>query len=114
MYWRGSKWGAWGWVRAEVLEEASRNLTTSPPVNLNLVMADPAAISAAMTHAAMAIRTTIPQTYTEKRGHNFAITAAFADASADAYDGLVIPGGRAPEYLALDDKVAHSSLHSSV
>ncbi|MDK9698270.1 MAG: DJ-1/PfpI family protein [Siculibacillus sp.] len=41
------------------------------------------------------------QTYSEKRGHNFAINAAFP-ASASGYDALVIPGGRAPEYLRLD------------
>jgi protease I len=41
------------------------------------------------------------QTYSEKRGHNFAINAAFP-ASAAGYDALVIPGGRAPEYLRLD------------
>ncbi len=45
------------------------------------------------------------QTYSEKRGHNFTLNANFADVAADAYDGLVIPGGRAPEYLRLDDKV---------
>lgn len=45
------------------------------------------------------------QTYSEKRGHNFAINADFAAASADAYDALVIPGGRAPEYLRLDPAV---------
>ena len=44
------------------------------------------------------------QTYTEKPGHNFALNAEFPG-SAAGYDGLVIPGGRAPEYLALDDKV---------
>jgi len=44
------------------------------------------------------------QTYSEKRGHNFAINAAFP-ASAAAYDALVIPGGRAPEYLRLDAAV---------
>lgn len=41
------------------------------------------------------------QTYSEKRGHNFAINAAFP-ASAAGYDALIIPGGRAPEYLRLD------------
>ena len=41
------------------------------------------------------------QTYSEKRGHNFAINAAFP-ASIEGYDALVIPGGRAPEYLRLD------------
>jgi deglycase len=45
------------------------------------------------------------QTYSEKRGHNFALNADFADASAENYDGLVIPGGRAPEYLRLDPNV---------
>lgn len=45
------------------------------------------------------------QTYSEKRGHNFQITAAFDEASADAYDALIIPGGRAPEYLRLNEKV---------
>jgi protease I len=45
------------------------------------------------------------QTYSEKRGHNFRITADFAATRADAYDALVIPGGRSPEYLRLDPKV---------
>ena len=37
------------------------------------------------------------QTYTEKRGHNFALNFAFDDVRADDYDGLLIPGGRAPD-----------------
>src|ERR1700745_629750 len=41
------------------------------------------------------------QTYAEKRGHNFVLNASFADIKMDDYDGLVIPGGRAPEYLRL-------------
>lgn len=45
------------------------------------------------------------QTYSEKRGHNFAITRAFEGVTADLYDALVIPGGRAPEYLRLNDAV---------
>jgi protease I len=45
------------------------------------------------------------QTYSEKRGHNFAITADFDSVDPAAYDALVIPGGRAPEYLRLDDRV---------
>lgn len=45
------------------------------------------------------------QTYTEKRGHNFTLNATFADVRADDYDGLVLPGGRAPEYLRLDEQV---------
>ncbi|KAB2888782.1 MAG: DJ-1/PfpI family protein [Desulfobulbaceae bacterium] len=45
------------------------------------------------------------QTYSEKPGHNFQITADFGKVSAAKYDALVIPGGRAPEYLRLDPKV---------
>jgi protease I len=45
------------------------------------------------------------QTYSEKRGHNFRINYDFEDVNTDAYDGLVIPGGRAPEYLRLNDRV---------
>jgi protease I len=45
------------------------------------------------------------QTYSEKRGHNFVLNATFADVEPSAYDGLVIPGGRAPEYLRLNPKV---------
>lgn len=45
------------------------------------------------------------QTYTEKRGHDFALNATFADVKPDSYDALVIPGGRAPEYLRLNPQV---------
>jgi protease I len=45
------------------------------------------------------------QTYSEKRGHNFTLNADFAAVKTDAYIGLVIPGGRAPEYLRLNEKV---------
>lgn len=45
------------------------------------------------------------QTYSEKPGHGFAVTADFASASADGYDAFVVPGGRAPEYLRLDERV---------
>ncbi len=45
------------------------------------------------------------QTYSEKRGHNFTLNADFEQASASAYDGIVIAGGRAPEYLRLNGKV---------
>ncbi|SDK81964.1 protease I [Franzmannia pantelleriensis] len=45
------------------------------------------------------------QTYTEKPGHRFALNASFADVDPARYDALVIPGGRAPEYLRLDDRV---------
>ncbi len=45
------------------------------------------------------------QTYTEKRGHNFTLNAAFDEVNPEDYDALVIPGGRAPEYLRLNPKV---------
>jgi len=45
------------------------------------------------------------QTYSEKRGHNFMITADFENVKADDYDALVVPGGRAPEYLRLNENV---------
>jgi len=45
------------------------------------------------------------QTYSEKPGHNFHLNATFADVKAESYDGLVIPGGRAPEYLRLNPEV---------
>ena len=45
------------------------------------------------------------QTYSEKRGHDFALNASFAEVKPEAYDALVIAGGRAPEYLRLNEKV---------
>jgi len=45
------------------------------------------------------------QTYTEKPGHRFTLNANFAEVEAGDYDALVIPGGRAPEYLRLNPKV---------
>ena len=45
------------------------------------------------------------QTYSEKRGHNFLLNADFETADPAAYDGLVIPGGRSPEYLRLNRRV---------
>jgi protease I len=45
------------------------------------------------------------QTYTEKRGHDFTLNADFDTARAGDYDALVVPGGRAPEYLRLDERV---------
>lgn len=45
------------------------------------------------------------QTYSEKRGHNFVLNATFAEISESNFDALVIPGGRAPEYLRLDAQV---------
>ena len=45
------------------------------------------------------------QTYTEKRGHNFQLNATFDRVTERDYDALVIPGGRAPEYLRLNPRV---------
>jgi len=51
------------------------------------------------------------QTYSEKPGHRFALNATFADIKPDQYDALVIPGGRAPEYLRLNPKVLEVVRH---
>ena len=45
------------------------------------------------------------QTYSEKPGHNFTLNMSFDDVDAEDYDALVIPGGRAPEYLRLNPVV---------
>ncbi len=45
------------------------------------------------------------QTYSEKRGHNFTLNGDFDSVDQEEYIGLVIPGGRAPEYLRLNEKV---------
>jgi protease I len=45
------------------------------------------------------------QTYTEKRGHNFALNATFDQVKAEDYDALMIPGGRAPEYIRMNARV---------
>ena len=51
------------------------------------------------------------QTYSEKPGHRFALNATFADIKPDQYDALVVPGGRAPEYLRLNPKVLEIVRH---
>ena len=51
------------------------------------------------------------QTYSEKRGHNFRLNADFSRINPADYDALVIPGGRAPEYLRLDLKVIECVQH---
>jgi len=63
-----------------------------------------------------AVRTAIhdfegDQTYSEKRGHNFALNATFDEVKPQNYDALVIPGGRAPEYLRLNPKVLEVVRH---
>jgi len=45
------------------------------------------------------------QTYSEKRGHNFTLNATFDEVNPANYDALVVPGGRAPEYLRLNARV---------
>jgi protease I len=51
------------------------------------------------------------QTYSEKRGHNFTLNATFAETKAEDYDALVIPGGRAPEYIRLNPAVIKAVQH---
>lgn len=51
------------------------------------------------------------QTYSEKPGHNFTLNADFAAIRPDDYDALVIPGGRAPEYLRLNPEVIAAIQH---
>ena len=51
------------------------------------------------------------QTYSEKPGHNFTLNASFDEITVGDYDALVIPGGRAPEYLRLDPRVLELVLH---
>src|SRR5262249_15360102 len=51
------------------------------------------------------------QTYSEKPGHNFALNASFDDVRAEDYDALLIPGGRAPEYLRLNARVIEVVRH---
>ena len=51
------------------------------------------------------------QTYSEKRGHNFALNATFDDTKPENYDALVIPGGRAPEYIRLNPRVLEIVRH---
>ena len=51
------------------------------------------------------------QTYSEKPGHNFTLNATFADVKPESYDALVIPGGRAPEYIRLNPDVLKTVRH---
>jgi len=66
--------------------------------------------------AGAAVRTAIhdfegDQTYSEKRGHNFSLNASFDEVKPEEYDALMIPGGRAPEYLRLNKKVIEVVRH---
>ena len=51
------------------------------------------------------------QTYSEKPGHNFTLNADFDAVDPASYDALVIPGGRAPEYIRLDPRVIEIVQH---
>ena len=51
------------------------------------------------------------QTYSEKPGHNFTLNATFAEVRAEDYDALMIPGGRAPEYIRLNPTVLEIVRH---
>jgi protease I len=51
------------------------------------------------------------QTYSEKPGHGFGLNATFADVDPSDFDALVVPGGRAPEYLRLDENVLDMVRH---
>jgi protease I len=51
------------------------------------------------------------QTYSEKPGHNFTLNYSFDDIEVNNYDGLVIAGGRAPEYLRLNQKIIEITKH---
>src|SRR5467141_1353075 len=53
------------------------------------------------------------QTYSERRGHNFTLNATFDQVKPEDYDALVIPGGRAPEYLRLNLRVIEIVHHFS-
>jgi protease I len=53
------------------------------------------------------------QTYSEKRGHNFSLNATFDQIKPENYDALVIPGGRAPEYIRLNPRVIEIVHHFS-
>ena len=51
------------------------------------------------------------QTYSEKPGHRFTLNFNFSDVRPEAYDALLIPGGRAPEYLRLNARVVEIARH---
>jgi protease I len=66
--------------------------------------------------AGQTIRTAIhdfegDQTYSEKPGHNFTLNASFDEINPSDYDALIIPGGRAPEYIRLNEKVLRITQH---
>lgn len=52
-------------------------------------------------------------TYSERRGHNFTLNETFDDIEVSDYDALILPGGRAPEYLRLQEEVIEMVRHFS-
>jgi len=51
------------------------------------------------------------QTYLEERGHDFEVNTTFTEIDPADYDALVVPGGRAPEYLRTHDIVLDTVKH---
>jgi protease I len=51
------------------------------------------------------------QTYSEKPGHRFTLNATFSETRPESYDALVVPGGRAPEYLRMNARVVEMARH---
>jgi protease I len=51
------------------------------------------------------------QTYSEKPGHRFTLNATFDDVKPADYDALLIPGGRAPEYIRMNERVLEMVRH---
>jgi protease I len=51
------------------------------------------------------------QTYLEERGHDFELTATMSEVDPPDYDALVVPGGRAPEYLRTHEPVIEAVQH---
>ncbi|MGC7098329.1 DJ-1/PfpI family protein [Amycolatopsis lurida] len=49
--------------------------------------------------------------YTEKPGHLLPVDLAFSEVDPERFDALVIPGGRAPEYIRTDQDVARIVTH---
>jgi len=51
------------------------------------------------------------QTYLEERGHDLPIDVTLEDVDSADYGGLVVPGGRAPEYLRTHEVVLDTVRH---
>jgi len=50
-------------------------------------------------------------TYTESKGYLIEAHLCFEDVNPEGYDGLIIPGGRAPEYIRLNQNVPKIVAH---